>query len=1312
MNQKRNAISHFLLSTSLVLILVLQGLQARPSITLTAENETGFTVDFRNPHVPRSPDPNAIIEADRDFSIEGFQTRRTPDGLYLPFLAELIALPRPNAPKITLLSQQYRSLTSRDQEFPEKFRNSFPTAVMQITNIGFYGNIPSAMLEIHPLRYNRQTRRIEVLETAQFQISFPADTRPGVHSTPDPKSRKTVKADFLNNRYAHEWEQRPERSLAKAQSYPSGKWMRIAIWEDAVYYLSLADFADLFSNAGELDANRIFLYSNSTGGAELPGQPGLSLPENLVQNALLLTGSDDRLDSGDSLLFWGKSTSGLRTTHQRQIEFQQNCYADTNYYWLLLADQPGNPKRMSSRASAAAAADSICAHFEKVDHHEVEATNFLRSGKRWYGEKFTQSGSSVSVLFDLPNFSTEYPAEIRIRTKGGNDDGVRHSYSLYINHSDSPVYGPWTAYNYSSSYISFNRSLDPGLNILRIDYTSKSSSAAAYLDYIECRYLHELKPQNQPLPFWAPRDEGLVEYDISDIDLADPVVFDVTDFRTVSIQEYDAQENNRITFRADNDLSERRQYYLCSSDHYQHPEIMEIIDNPSWNQLRNPANAADYIIITADEFLPAAEQLATLHSEEVKEAERLDCLIATQGQILREFNADIPDPHAIRLFLQYAYENWAKQPRYVVLFGDGTYDYRGITSSENNFVFTYQVEIESELDGGFTSYATDARFAYVHGSDKNMDIAIGRLPCRSLAEANNIVEKIRKYITEPLYGAWRNRITLVADDPVRPNTNEKYHIRDSENYVVDNLPVSFSLNKLYLLEYPEVQDASTYGVTKPAATVAILNALKNGTTIINYLGHGSATVWAQEHVLEMERDLGNINTDMKLPFWIAATCSWGHFDDINEICMPEALLTLRQDGAIAALAATRVVFATSNAAFVEDVLQRWFSPDQIRKYRLGDLLRPIISGAHANDEKYVLFGDPALYLALPYERFQFAPLSSDTLKSLSSVGVSGSVAENPQNFQGSGFFTVLDSRREVTRAYVDGNKESQSLTYTLPGEQLFKGNIEIADGQFDGRFFVPKDLNFQNNFGLMNLYAWDPNTGIEISGVYDGLVFTGSESVGDTIGPHISIGFRDYEFFSGDPIAPDTPLEIRISDPLGINIAGKLGHDILIQFDDNEEQSYQATEYFAYDANSDTSGILAFELPALAAGKHNIHVTAWDNANNPSSARAEFTLLADEDFALQRVVNYPNPFHETTEMTFYLTQPAEVSIEIYTVRGLRIRQIEITEPLDAGFQHIFWDGRDDFGDRIARGIYLYKIKAMSLDSEQKTNFIGKMVKAG
>lgn len=1231
--------------------------------------------------------------------------------LYIPFFKLRLALPQPLKPRADIISIEYQSLDTIS--LPPSFSKTLDTLkTLYFTDPGYMANLPVCLLKIPGVRI--KDGKLEAIRTARIKIIYriaqESRANQSVRARTSEQEENFYRKVILNNKYINQWVHKKAYPLKKASSYPSGKWIKIPVTNDGIYYITYSDLERKGIIEGPVEINRIFLFSNSTGGAELPSQPLQEIPENLKENAILITGEDELYGSGDSIIFYGKGTYKILVEENKSLEYQKNCYSDTNFYWLCISNASGTPKRLQIVPYSESADTTISTGYFLI-HHENDFFNFIKSGKRWYGEKFSGTGSSHYFRFDLPGADPAFTGWVRIRTIGGtySKGGARHVFKLFVNDFPSPI-ATWTSTNYFSSYTNTrldNQLLNDGANLFQITYTSNLSQAEAYLDYIELFYKSSVKIEKGENKFWIFKCGKKVKIS-SETDISNPLIFDVTDWSNVKLL-LPRIENGKLTFTFNSDTT--RHFYILSRNDFKSPDTLLFIEDNRWDKLRKPnISGAEYIIITRKEFLEAAETIAEVHSKFVDEKDRLKTMIVFQDDILHEFNADILDPHAIRYFLQYAFQYWSPSPRFVLLLGDGTYDYRAIESSEGNLILTYQVEPYKIYSSADNSYATDARFTYVNGNDYYMDLAIGRITARTPEEALNAAEKIKKYLTSPEYGLWRNRITLVADDVARPHNFEPYHIEDTEENVAVKIPLSMDIKKIYLEEFPAVYDESTYGVKKPDATAAILDQLEKGTSIINYMGHGSPTVWAQEYVLEMARDINRINTGMKLPFWLSATCSWGHFDDISNPCMAEQLVLLKENGAIATLSATRGVYGSANAAFVNQFYSKLFNKYTANRLRIGEILLTLIDGYNSNDEKYVLFGDPALYLALPYEKAEFDRPQNDTLKVLSRAKFTGRIpAGNNVELKGTGYVINYDSDRHVTRTVYDMQNQPHTLSYTLPGEKLFQGKINFQS-TFKTSFFIPKDISWSVNPGKVTFFGWDSINHLEIAGYYDSLIYYGIENVMDTVGPKIEIQFEGLNFVNGDEVPTDKDLIIKVSDEHGINISGQLGHTITLTFDNDGSKSFNVTELFIYDSDSDTSGTVVTPLPrGLKTGYHTLTVKAWDNANNPSRETISFYLTPSEKMKILRAYNVPNPFKDKTNFTFYLTKDCQILIKIYTIRGLRIKTIDEGIIYSAGYNIVEWDGKDDFGNDIARGIYVYKIIATDLNGNE-TSVIGKMIK--
>ena len=668
---------------------------------------------------------------------------------------------------------------------------------------------------------------------------------------------------------------------------------------------------------------------------------------------------------------------------------------------------------------------------------------------------------------------------------------------------------------------------------------------------------------------------------------------------------------------------------------------------------------------------------------------------------IRDSSGGNKDPVAIRDFIQWTQEYWQDpRPYTVLLMGDADYDYRNITQQSNIKVPTIEIGYSNN------HRATDDRLAAYNGLIPN--IAIGRYPAKSSEDVLAFVEKIIQYETNPMYGMWRQRVTLVADDAARPEpvhgsiATGKSHTQNSET-IANLISPGIEIRKLYMMEYPEVSNSSLYGVIKPDATEELLNILSEGTSIINYIGHGSAHQWAQEKLLYQDDDLNNIITNGMLPVWIAGTCSWGHFDDLDTEAFSEEIIRMKNNGASAIISTTRLISVTSNAYFTREIFKSIFQDGLITNDPIGIVMQSVKDGS-SSGELFQLFGDPAMKIALPQHSVNITNISPDTLRTLDTARVYVN-QEIDVSGSGIGFLSLNDADNIVTRQY-SISSTNQELSYSLPGKTLFKGQFSFQGESFSALMRIPKDISYSDENGKINVYMiLDEYPSREAIGSAQDIVLMGGNSVQDVSGPIIS--FEDEngkQLRNGDHLDRGKQLYLRLSDPIGINLTGEVGHEIIFS-DVSNGNDIDITHLFIYDENSITTGKIPIDY--LDNDNLNFQIQAWDNANNPSQKDIKLFIINNNDIILFNVFNYPNPFKNNTQFSFEINQSAEVEINIYTLGGRKIKNIR-SDYYEAGYHYINWDGKDTYGDNIANGVYLYSLKA--INNGKSISKIGKVAK--
>ena len=1129
------------------------------------------------------------------------------------------------------------------------------------------------------------------LQSATIRLTF---------STADASRRSPVTeriaAPGINAIQGKHWQQNRMPRLERSVSFPAGEWYRLTTATDAVYRISAASFPD---GVPDSDPRSWQVFAPYFQGQPLPKSISevAGIPENLMEIAVHATGTDDGTFNGsDQLLFFAQGARawyrGNHTTHP---------FANEVTYWLFIPDSPAQDGlRVKEATSLTGTPDAVISSYAAAWYHESELLNILHTGPRWVGE--SMNGTSDNLIF-IPELSyvvdggtVTFNATFLGTLENGN---YSHQVDVSLNNWDLNVSQSTLSNrdNIQVNGVTNSDILGEGSNLLRIDYSGNSESNTLYLDSLLLQYPRRLAPDTGLLLARLDMGAGVTQLSFQDI-TTDYRLWDITDPQVIHSLSLD---QNRF-------LAERPADMLLlgfAGDQIQEA-ILESAPDLSEPLLRRTDIQADYIIITPDRFADQAERIREIREELIHPDERMSVTIAPLATVYDEFSAGVPDPMAIKYFLHYAYYNWqSPQIHYVLLLGDADYDYRNLSGQGNTLVPTWQVD---ELDDIY-SYATDDQYVYLAGGDVDPDLAIGRLPAGSVSEMVAMVDKLESYLLTPEPGIWRNTVTLVGDDPQRPRDNEPQHINQSETFG-NTLPASMTVNKIYLTEYPEEQDPSSPYIRKPAARDDLLQKIYNGSVLVNFMGHGSPRVWAQEEVFT-NNDLAQVNTGMKLPLWVAGTCDWGKFDDLAARCVPEELLIMPSNGAIGAISSTRKSYSAPNYSLFLKFYERLFpSNTSSSSIPVGDalMIAKSLHGSQSNDEKYVVFADPALKLASPSRGGRIDELDPPGLQALSTIHYTG----RTDTLLGSGaraVVTVYDTPQRVSREYAwPEGFPPLTLNYTLPGRRVFRGQISIEGDQYSGEFTIPRDIRYTGTGGILNVQYWD-DSGLDGVVYLDTLVFSGSDSTqNNTEGPAIAFTMLNTPLMNGDQISANEPLVIELNDPQGINLTGVAGHGISLAIDGDWTNALDLTELFEYDLDRIDRGRLSVVLSQIDHGEHDLTLKAWDNFNNPNTAEIRLLFFSAGEFKVFDVYNFPNPMQSDTDFTFMLSHPAEVRIDIHTLSGRRIRRLDAGY-LDQGFNAIPWDGTDTFGNRPANGVYLYIIHADSDEMGSEESIIEKLV---
>lgn len=1183
-------------------------------------------------------------------------------------------------------------------------------------------------VEISPLQYNPVTRVLRIIHEMQIVVNHAgavASERTLVNTSPVEES--LYRDLLLNYEQARSLRAPREARLNKASSpFADGPLYKFAVSKEGLYRITGQTLEGKGIVLANINPANIKLYNN--GGRELPRRLSAPRPAEILENAIYVAdGGDGRFDRNDFILFYGRGVNGFAydSTNGNSAHYL-NHFGFDNYYFLTVnptnATAPG--KRVAARATLPVAnATTSTSTFREQIFVEEDLNVWLESDQTWFGFLFSNSQGSNRRTFTVPMTDpvVESIASFKFQVYAPPVSGIFGTpHRVRLNFNDQPkgefaIFG--NDYNTQFFEDNFAGALKNGDNKIVVEYEGESALASMFLDYFELRYDRNLKLASNLLLFDGLKGAGIAAYTLDNAAAQNLWLFEVSDFSNVaqlSSQNWQSTGTQTIFAEATHPTVPKR-YLAATSAAFIDIEASKIeLDAPS--NLRATTNEADMVIITHSDFLAQAQRIKSLRENwrPAGSAQTMKVEVVNIQDVLDEFSSGMYDPVAIRDFLKYAYEKWTRRPSFVLLFGDGDYDPKNIiVKTDKNWIPSYHTDDLHSVES-HESRVTDSWFTYLVGGDNDirMDMAIGRIPARSLTDAEAYVDKLVKYETATTFGTWRNTVLMVADDELGPGGNssgETIHTADTERLAENFTPRYFDVKKLYLMEYAAVQSASVSGVKKPTATEALLRLLNSGVAIVNYTGHGNPTVWSHERVLELSEDFDRIQNGERQAVWIAATCTFGKFDDPDRQSFAEQLVLVPKRGAIAALATVRDVYSTSNAALNQAYYQSLFLSDQTSQY-LGTAMvnARARTNSRDNDEKFHLYGDPSLRLGMP--RYSAQIVSSDTIKALTLTKVRGTITRNgvpAPSYNGKVRVEAFDTKQEVQY-----RANNVSVNYALPGNSLFRGEAPVVNGQFEVQFIAPKDLTYGGRDGRFSTYFWNDTT--DGNGYRERIAISGSAtSFVDKEGPKIEIGFANVEnFVTGGYVGAKPVLHVTMFDTLsGINLAGEIGHKITLTLDGDTGNKIDVTEFFAYKSGSYTRGELFYAFEELADGSHTVEVKAWDNFNNSGTASAEFVVAGSDDLRLSAVMNYPNPLRNETTFTFAVSQPsATVTIKIYTLAGRLIRTLEGGEA-NAGFNMVQWDGYDADGDRLANGVYLYKVIARRTanDGEAQAEEIGKLV---
>ncbi len=1182
-----------------------------------------------------------------------------------------------------------------------KYKTFANESWINIENKGIIRGVKSETFKIYPILFNASKSEIKKLKSLRFKIIY---RQGGTFSKINDEFLSGV---LINYKTAKNWGIH-NRKLSKTiqnSVLASGVWHRVNITEEGIYKIDYAQLVSLGFDPNSDNPRTIKIYNN--GGENLQEGVTAPRPNDLVENNIIFKGeSDGKLDPGDYLLFYGHGSDFFIYNNQyRKGVREHNWFTKKNYYWITWGGSNG--KRVPF-TNTQIIADAFQQNTTKSFlYHEKDLFNVIKSGRLFLGESFSYSQRTLTFNNPLPNLvpgsTIDYNYAVANLSSPSVYFTIEESGNTIISTnlrgygSGSYVFG-----KYIHNSVSYSGTLPSNNSSLKFTFEANSTDKNGALDYFEISYDSYLKASDDFLLFFSKDTNSAVRFNLSGFSSSDISILDVSDYANITGIIPNTDNNGNANFYAQLQTADVHKYVAFTPAAAKSVSGFEAVPN---SNIRGNIPNTKFVVIANRSMEQDAGKLVDYVNNDSPNS--ISTSLFFTDDIYNEFSCGLLDPAAIRDFIRYLYLNSTVAPEYVLLYGNGSYDYFDTEEKHNNFVPMLE-SMESLYE--VNSYFTDDYYARVDGNDSKIDLAIARLPIENSQEADTYFQKYVDYENNSDFSEWRSRITLLADDGLTSHGDDGNEHTYRSEVLSSQLPQYFEQDKIYLIQYPTV--ITGLGRRKPLVNQAIINALNNGTLIFNFYGHGNPDVLTHERVFISDVTVPQLVNNNYF-FLTAATCDFGRCDDPMKKSGVEKMLLKPDGGAIGSFASNRPVYSSSNAALNQDFYHYLLNNrDSLGlPKRIGyALFRAKALNASPNTEKFSLLSIPILRLKEPQKTAQIDSINGISvttepvpIKALGNVSLDGKV-NSSDSFTGEALITVYDSKRSV---------EIPEWNYTIyeQGGILYRGRASVVNGNFITNFVVPKDISFGENNGKITAYFF--NDEVDGIGGTDLVKITGIDTSrhNDGAGPAINIYYDNLANQNGYLVNPDFTFYAKLEDETGINTSGLgLGHKLEGIINGDEENPIDFTNYFVGDLDEGgKSGEVKYNFYNYKPGDYSIVVKAWDVFNNSSQKESHFTVVSGDEIAVRNIVNFPNPFKGSTFFTFQhnLSEPINVKINIYTVYGRKIKSVQEYGITDK-FVKIYWDGLDEDGDKPANGAYLYRIVIESASGKYSKTFDGKL----
>lgn len=1101
-------------------------------------------------------------------------------------------------------------------------------------------------------------------------------------------------------------------SLVHAQNISvlgKGSWLKIGVTESGIYKIEASQFQKLGWDIKAIDPNTIKVFGN--GGAMLPQSNKVYRPNDLIENAALVVVENDAvLHPADAIYFYAEGPNIIRYDSSNAALYHElNIYTDTSYYFLTYG---GNKGLRVQQRELLNPTNELVNSFDDYWYRETEQYNLLHSGREWWGDYIGLT--PLKITTGITNIVRQSPIVTRISAIAAaqivTNLKVSGNSQLLGEGNFPTVLGQTYTQRSQQFKNSFNSNLSNDVAYpfdLTISYDNKGQlSAQAFLDYVSVQTKRVLMGyQQQQFYRFLPDKRDTLTYQVAEIG-SGWQLWDISAIHKPT--QIINNGNQQVTFTVDKG-KKFREFIGFNLQQAKTPGSVQRISNQDISQNLS----VEFLIVTPKEFALQANRLADFRQNE----SGLISTAVTIDQIYNQYASGKQDITAIRDYVRQLYIEGNGNLKYLLLFGDATYDYKNILKNQTvaqrlSWVPVY--ESRESLQPVYT-YSSDDYFGFLgenegewiesQAGDHLLDIGIGRLPVKTIQEAEFVVDKLMHYDAPESKGNWRNKIEFVADDG-------DYEIHQSHAAQLTKIiEANYLTKKIFIDKYPQINLGN--GQRAPKINEEIKNAINRGALILNYTGHGGVNGWAQEQVLTLS-DMLHVRGNNNLPLLVTATCDFGRYDDMAQVSGAELMVLSPRGAAIGALITTRPVYSSTNF-LLNSALYQVIKKKSIGAKRLGDIVKETKNNALAGslNRNFTLLGDPSMTLIHRKRSIHWNAMP-DTLKAYDRAQLSGNVmmatdSTLDTNFNGDAYLTVFEQENIFTTLGDEGDK----LTYSEYNSKLFEGKVAVLNGKFKTEFIVPMDIKPEYGIGRISLYAMDSIRNLDVSAQKS--ITIGGEGKANTAGSEILLKafMNDISFKSGDVITPNSDLFIQIATKNGVNLLNnELKHNISAVV--NDTLSINLNDYFVADIANSKNGSVYYPFENLPKGSYTIALKVWDTYNNFSNCTFDFEVGERKGLHISNRIVYPNPFQNDWVFELehnYEGDDIEVMVKIMSPSGATLG-VEKWQYYNAS-QKIKEVVKSPSLTTALNGnqLYIYSIEIRSLTNNSKSRGSGKLFKS-